>query len=76
MIELWVGLLAWLGVAVLVGVLLGRFMRLPQADDAVEAPLQESGLAMLPGYGWEGEEGEGDAAGQPMPEANQRCGRQ
>lgn len=75
MIDLWVGLLAWLGVAMLVGVVLGRFMRLPPVDDAVDAERRESGLAMLPGYGRE-EEGGAEAAGRRPPETKRRRGRQ
>lgn len=76
MIELWAGLLAWLGVAVLVGVLLGRFMRLPPADEAIDAARRESGLAMLPGYGWEDETDGSDVAGRLLTEARQWRGRQ
>jgi hypothetical protein len=53
MSDLALGLLCWLGVAIVAGVLIGRFMRMPEPDAATPPVRHESGLHMLPGYGWE-----------------------
>ncbi|MDP2832957.1 MAG: hypothetical protein Q8Q28_06630 [Pseudomonadota bacterium] len=53
MSDLLIGLLAWLGVAVVVSVVIGRFMRMSEPVDSHEATAATTGLSMLPGYGWE-----------------------
>ncbi len=53
MSELLIGLLAWLGVAVVAGVVIGRFMRMPEAIEAPDVAREKTGLYLLPGYGWE-----------------------
>lgn len=55
MSDLLIGLLAWMGVAVVVSVVVGCFMRQPDPDDPSETVAEETGLSMLPGYGWEEE---------------------
>ncbi len=59
MSDLLIGLSAWLGVAVVVSVVIGHFMRVSEPVDSHEVTAETTGLSMLPGYGWE--ESEGDA---------------
>lgn len=53
MSDLLIGLLAWLGVAVVVSVVIGHLMRMPEPVESHEATEETTGLSMLPGYGWE-----------------------
>ncbi|MDP2433843.1 MAG: hypothetical protein Q8O33_17740 [Pseudomonadota bacterium] len=53
MSDLLIGLSAWLGVAVVVSVVIGRFMRLSDPVESREPTAEATGLSMLPGYGWE-----------------------
>ncbi|MDD5387808.1 MAG: hypothetical protein PHD37_00570 [Gallionellaceae bacterium] len=62
MSALLVGLLCWLGVAIVAGVVIGRFMRLPESNDPSEVAREITGLARLPGYGGEGGAGNTRAA--------------
>ncbi len=58
MSALLVGLLCWLGVAIVAGVMIGRFMRLPESADLLGTARDKTGLYVLPGYG--GEDGPGN----------------
>lgn len=61
MSALLVGLLCWLGVAIVAGVVIGRFMRLPEPADLLGAAQDKTGCYVLPGYGGEGgEDGPGN----------------
>ena len=51
--DLLLGLLAWFGVGILVSLLIGRFMRMPEQDEGGESEKEKARLPTLPGYGWE-----------------------
>lgn len=70
MSDLVVGLLCWLGVAVLAGVVIGRFLRMPELGDSAEVLPEKSGLYMLPGYGWEEEGMNALSDRQPIPDSD------
>lgn len=70
MSELLVGLLCWLGAALLSSLLIGRFLRLNDADDSESAIQSITGLSMLPGYGWEDARGTENVAHSETSDEN------
>lgn len=65
------GLLAWLAVAVVASVVIGRFMRMPDLDEEVPSAPENRGFYLLPGYGWEEENIQPQKAESPHAESKQ-----
>lgn len=68
MSDLAVGLLCWLGVGIVSGVLVGRFMRLPEVDEVPQDVRARSGFLLLPRYGREEERIETQAESDRVPQ--------
>lgn len=73
MSDLEIGLLAWLAVAVLAGLVIGRFLRMPEFDESIDSARKQSAWSIPLAHGG-GEERRGRAHGSTMPNpANSAC---
>lgn len=67
MSDLEIGLLSWLVIAVLAGLVIGRFLRMPEFDESIDPARKQSAQPMPLGHGGGGER-RGRAHGSAIPD--------